>query len=80
MFYSDDNYLDSMIMMVIAGWNLYDRNELVDLIEETLRRETFHNCLRPSSSSNEFCLNRHLGAGEGGTDGSHRSLPPPVES
>ena len=54
MFYSDDNYLDSMIMMIIAGWNLYDRNELVDLIEETLRRETFHNCLRPSSSSNEF--------------------------
>ena len=27
-----------------------------------------------------FRLNRHLGAGEGGTDGSHRSLPPPVES
>ena len=54
MFYSDDNYLDSMIMMIIAGWNLYDRNELVDLIEEALRRETFHNCLRPSSLSNEF--------------------------
>ena len=70
---------DSMIMMTLAGWNLYDRNELVDLIEETLRRETSHNCLRPHhwAMSVRYC---HLGAGEGGTDGSDRSLPPPVES